>query len=152
MFAALGYSREEHEAPVLVKLSPSINKKVPARTATLDRLGDPRHPVSGLQSQPQGFHRGEPRASRGSIPKPVCPAPAADASFVAAFPSTQVVYFFFEETASEFEFFYKLHTSRVARVCKVGLLGGRRGWPRSQWERGKACPGAGTRPQVWGGP
>lgn len=46
-----------------------------------------------------------------------------DASFVAAFPSTQVVYFFFEETASEFEFFYKLHTSRVARVCKNDMGG-----------------------------
>uniref|UniRef100_A0A4X1VTQ8 Semaphorin-4A n=1 Tax=Sus scrofa TaxID=9823 RepID=A0A4X1VTQ8_PIG len=44
----------------------------------------------------------------------------SDASFVAAIPSTQVVYFFFEETASEFEFFEKLHASRVARVCKVG--------------------------------
>lgn len=152
MFTAPGYSRAEHEAPILVKLSSSINKKVPTRTVTLDlrgdRRGDPRHPVSGLQSQPQGFHGGEPRASRGSIPKPVCPSPAADASFVAAFPSTQVVYFFFEETASEFEFFYKLHTSRVARVCKVGLPGGRRGWPRSQWGRGKACQGAGTRLQV----
>uniref|UniRef100_A0A4X1VZJ9 Semaphorin-4A n=1 Tax=Sus scrofa TaxID=9823 RepID=A0A4X1VZJ9_PIG len=42
----------------------------------------------------------------------------SDASFVAAIPSTQVVYFFFEETASEFEFFEKLHASRVARVCK----------------------------------
>lgn len=51
------------------------------------------------------------------------PAPAADASFVAAIPSTQVVYFFFEETASEFEFFDKLRTSRVARVCKVRLRG-----------------------------
>ncbi|PNJ56720.1 SEMA4A isoform 9, partial [Pongo abelii] len=40
-----------------------------------------------------------------------------DASFVAAIPSTQVVYFFFEETASEFDFFERLHTSRVARVC-----------------------------------
>lgn len=44
---------------------------------------------------------------------------------MAAIPSTQVVYFFFEETASEFEFFDKLRTSRVARVCKVGLGGGR---------------------------
>lgn len=69
---------------------------------------------------------------------PICPALAADASFVAAIPSTQVVYFFFEETASEFEFFEKLHTSRVARVCKVGSLGGRRGWPyRSQWGDGR---------------
>lgn len=57
------------------------------------------------------------------------PAPAADASFVAAIPSTQVVYFFFEETASEFEFFDKLRTSRVARVCKVRLRGRGRGWP-----------------------
>ncbi|KAM5162481.1 semaphorin-4A [Callospermophilus lateralis] len=46
-----------------------------------------------------------------------------DASFVAAIPSTEVVYFFFEETASEFEFFEKLHTSRVARVCKNDVGG-----------------------------
>ncbi|XP_002926984.1 semaphorin-4A [Ailuropoda melanoleuca] len=46
-----------------------------------------------------------------------------DASFVAAIPSTQFVYFFFEETASEFEFFEKLHTSRVARVCKNDVGG-----------------------------
>ncbi|XP_036128625.1 semaphorin-4A isoform X2 [Molossus molossus] len=46
-----------------------------------------------------------------------------DASFVAAIPSTQVVYFFFAETASEFEFFHKLHTSRVARVCKNDVGG-----------------------------
>lgn len=48
-----------------------------------------------------------------------------DASFVAAIPSTEVVYFFFEETASEFEFFDKLHTSRVARVCKNDVGGER---------------------------
>ncbi|XP_039705743.1 semaphorin-4A [Pteropus medius] len=48
-----------------------------------------------------------------------------DASFVAAIPSTQVVYFFFEETASEFEFFDKLRTSRVARVCKNDVGGER---------------------------
>ncbi|XP_006895973.1 PREDICTED: semaphorin-4A [Elephantulus edwardii] len=46
-----------------------------------------------------------------------------DASFVAAIPSTQFVYFFFEETASEFDFFEKLHTSRVARVCKNDVGG-----------------------------
>lgn len=72
---------------------------------------------------------------------------------MAAIPSTQFVYFFFEETASEFEFFEKLHTSRVARVCKVrgqgrgaGLAMGepmgrwqRRGRaPRAQWERGRS--------------
>ena len=57
---------------------------------------------------------------------------------MAAIPSTHVVYFFFEETASEFEFFEKLHTSRVARVCKVCSLGGRRGWLwRSQWGDGR---------------
>lgn len=38
---------------------------------------------------------------------------------MAAIPSTQVVYFFFEETASEFDFFEELYTSRVAQVCKV---------------------------------
>ncbi|XP_062049642.1 semaphorin-4A isoform X1 [Lepus europaeus] len=47
----------------------------------------------------------------------------SDASFVAAIPSTQVVYFFFEETASEFDFFEKLHTSRVAQVCKNDVGG-----------------------------
>ncbi|XP_055978974.1 semaphorin-4A [Sorex fumeus] len=46
-----------------------------------------------------------------------------DASFVAAVPSTDVVYFFFEETASEFEFFEKLRTSRVAQVCKNDVGG-----------------------------
>ncbi|XP_053460880.1 semaphorin-4A isoform X1 [Nycticebus coucang] len=46
-----------------------------------------------------------------------------DASFVAAIPSTQVVYFFFEETASELDFFEKLHTSRVAQVCKNDVGG-----------------------------
>lgn len=81
----------------------------------------------GLQGQTKGFHSGKPRASRGSVPKPICPSPADDASFVAAIPSTQVVYFFFEETASEFDFFERLHTSRVARVCKVRGLGGGRG-------------------------
>ncbi|GAB1287707.1 Semaphorin-4A [Apodemus speciosus] len=46
-----------------------------------------------------------------------------DASFVAAIPSTQVVYFFFAETASEFDFFEELYTSRVARVCKNDVGG-----------------------------
>uniref|UniRef100_D3YWV5 Semaphorin-4A n=1 Tax=Mus musculus TaxID=10090 RepID=D3YWV5_MOUSE len=47
----------------------------------------------------------------------------ADASFVAAIPSTQVVYFFFEETASEFDFFEELYISRVAQVCKNDVGG-----------------------------
>ncbi|XP_057650153.1 semaphorin-4A isoform X1 [Chionomys nivalis] len=46
-----------------------------------------------------------------------------DASFVAAIPSSQVVYFFFEETASEFDFFEELYISRVARVCKNDVGG-----------------------------
>ncbi|XP_054995836.1 semaphorin-4A isoform X3 [Sorex araneus] len=46
-----------------------------------------------------------------------------DASFVAAVPWTDVVYFFFEETASEFEFFERLRTSRVAQVCKNDVGG-----------------------------
>ncbi|KAJ1081137.1 hypothetical protein NDU88_001320 [Pleurodeles waltl] len=48
-----------------------------------------------------------------------------DAAFVASFdiqhpdqPSDGKVYFFFEETAKEFDFFEKLTVSRVARVCK----------------------------------
>ncbi|XP_074079334.1 semaphorin-4A isoform X2 [Macrotis lagotis] len=46
-----------------------------------------------------------------------------DASFVASIPSTQVVYFFFGETAKEFDFFEKLTISRVARVCKNDVGG-----------------------------
>lgn len=47
-----------------------------------------------------------------------------DAVFVASFnipgpPDDEKVYFFFEETAKEFDFFEKLTVSRVARVCKV---------------------------------
>lgn len=67
---------------------------------------------------------------------------------MAAIPSTEVVYFFFEETASEFEFFDKLHTSRVARVCKVGRLGGRRSRLREAGPAagGGACCGRRGRP------
>ncbi|XP_031822613.1 semaphorin-4A isoform X2 [Sarcophilus harrisii] len=46
-----------------------------------------------------------------------------DASFVASIPSTHVVYFFFGETAKEFDFFEKLTISRVARVCKNDVGG-----------------------------
>ena len=61
---------------------------------------------------------------------------------MAAIPSTQVVYFFFEETASEFEFFEKLHISRVARVCKVYSLVG--GWAgRGEANGGDGRGGAG---------
>lgn len=47
--------------------------------------------------------------------------PVADAAFVASFsiPEDDKVYFFFEETADEFDFFEKLLVPRVARVCKV---------------------------------
>ncbi|XP_072493943.1 semaphorin-4A isoform X1 [Notamacropus eugenii] len=48
-----------------------------------------------------------------------------DAAFVASIPSTQVVYFFFGETAKEFDFFEKLTISRVARVCKNDVGGER---------------------------
>uniref|UniRef100_A0A8C5QJK6 Semaphorin 4A n=1 Tax=Leptobrachium leishanense TaxID=445787 RepID=A0A8C5QJK6_9ANUR len=46
-----------------------------------------------------------------------------DASFVGSFnlagtPAESKVYFFFQETAREFDFFEKLTVSRVARVCK----------------------------------
>jgi len=61
---------------------------------------------------------------------------------VAAIPSTQVVYFFFEETASEFEFFEKLRISRVAQVCKVdSLVGGGAG--RGEANGGDGRGGAG---------
>lgn len=61
---------------------------------------------------------------------------------MAAIPSTQVVYFFFEETASEFDFFEELYISRVARVCKVcphpPSPGLEEGWLLgSQWEWGR---------------
>lgn len=47
--------------------------------------------------------------------------PVADAAFVASFsiPGDNKVYFFFEETADEFDFFERLLVPRVARVCKV---------------------------------
>ncbi|KAM8794311.1 semaphorin-4A [Eudromia elegans] len=50
---------------------------------------------------------------------------AADAAFVASFsaPHDDKVYFFFEETAAEFDFFERLLVARVARVCK-GDAGG----------------------------
>ncbi|NWI13838.1 SEM4A protein, partial [Crypturellus soui] len=50
---------------------------------------------------------------------------AADAAFVASFsaPGDDKVYFFFEETAAEFDFFERLLVARVARVCK-GDVGG----------------------------
>uniref|UniRef100_A0A8D0GC92 Semaphorin 4A n=1 Tax=Sphenodon punctatus TaxID=8508 RepID=A0A8D0GC92_SPHPU len=53
---------------------------------------------------------------------------AADAAFVASFnipnpPDDEKVYFFFEETAKEFDFFDKLKVSRVARVCKSDVGG-----------------------------
>uniref|UniRef100_A0A6J0VJJ5 Semaphorin-4A n=1 Tax=Pogona vitticeps TaxID=103695 RepID=A0A6J0VJJ5_9SAUR len=52
----------------------------------------------------------------------------ADAAFVASFnlPSSldeDKVYFFFQETAKEFDFFEKLTVSRVARVCKNDVGG-----------------------------
>lgn len=57
--------------------------------------------------------------------------PVADAAFVASFsiPGDDKVYFFFEETADEFDFFERLLVPRVARVCKVcaGVTGGNYG-------------------------
>nr|XP_028565608.1 semaphorin-4A [Podarcis muralis]XP_028565609.1 semaphorin-4A [Podarcis muralis]XP_028565610.1 semaphorin-4A [Podarcis muralis]XP_028565611.1 semaphorin-4A [Podarcis muralis]XP_028565612.1 semaphorin-4A [Podarcis muralis]XP_028565613.1 semaphorin-4A [Podarcis muralis]XP_028565615.1 semaphorin-4A [Podarcis muralis]XP_028565616.1 semaphorin-4A [Podarcis muralis]XP_028565617.1 semaphorin-4A [Podarcis muralis]XP_028565618.1 semaphorin-4A [Podarcis muralis] len=48
-----------------------------------------------------------------------------DAAFVASFniPVDDKVYFFFGETAKEFDFFEKLTVSRVARVCKNDVGG-----------------------------
>ncbi|XP_021387869.2 semaphorin-4A [Lonchura striata] len=50
---------------------------------------------------------------------------SADAAFVASFsiPEDDKVYFFFEETADEFDFFEKLLVPRVARVCKSDVGG-----------------------------
>lgn len=44
-------------------------------------------------------------------------------------PNDDKVYFFFEETADEFDFFERLLVPRVARVCKVGQGLGRAGTP-----------------------
>ncbi|XP_032090093.1 semaphorin-4A [Thamnophis elegans] len=51
-----------------------------------------------------------------------------DAAFVASFnvpgpPGEEKIYFFFEETAKEFDFMEKLTVSRVARVCKNDVGG-----------------------------
>ncbi|XP_017663910.1 PREDICTED: semaphorin-4A isoform X1 [Lepidothrix coronata] len=48
-----------------------------------------------------------------------------DAAFVASFsiPGDDKVYFFFEETAEEFDFFERLLVPRVARVCKSDVGG-----------------------------
>ncbi|NXU37945.1 SEM4A protein, partial [Drymodes brunneopygia] len=50
---------------------------------------------------------------------------SADAAFVASFsiPGDDKVYFFFEETADEFDFFERLLVARVARVCKSDVGG-----------------------------
>uniref|UniRef100_A0A8C3P5D5 Semaphorin 4A n=1 Tax=Cyanoderma ruficeps TaxID=181631 RepID=A0A8C3P5D5_9PASS len=50
---------------------------------------------------------------------------SADAAFVASFsiPGDDKVYFFFVETADEFDFFERLLVSRVARVCKSDVGG-----------------------------
>ncbi|XP_009462886.1 PREDICTED: semaphorin-4A [Nipponia nippon] len=50
---------------------------------------------------------------------------SADVSFVASFniPGDDKVYFFFEETADEFDFFERLLVPRVARVCKTDVGG-----------------------------
>uniref|UniRef100_A0A8B9ES82 Semaphorin 4A n=1 Tax=Anser cygnoides TaxID=8845 RepID=A0A8B9ES82_ANSCY len=50
---------------------------------------------------------------------------SADAAFVASvsIPSDDKVYFFFEETADEFDFFERLLVPRVARVCKSDVGG-----------------------------
>ncbi|XP_066466275.1 semaphorin-4A [Tiliqua scincoides] len=52
----------------------------------------------------------------------------SDASFVASFnvpspPDNEKVYFFFAETAKEFDFFERLTVSRVGRVCKNDVGG-----------------------------
>uniref|UniRef100_A0A8D2NWT6 Semaphorin 4A n=1 Tax=Zosterops lateralis melanops TaxID=1220523 RepID=A0A8D2NWT6_ZOSLA len=50
---------------------------------------------------------------------------SADTAFVASFsiPGDDKVYFFFEETADEFDFFERLLVPRVARVCKSDVGG-----------------------------
>ncbi|KAM6038089.1 semaphorin-4A isoform 2-T2 [Theristicus caerulescens] len=50
---------------------------------------------------------------------------SADVAFVASFsiPGDDKVYFFFEETADEFDFFERLLVPRVARVCKTDVGG-----------------------------
>uniref|UniRef100_A0A8C5U4Q1 Sema domain-containing protein n=1 Tax=Malurus cyaneus samueli TaxID=2593467 RepID=A0A8C5U4Q1_9PASS len=59
------------------------------------------------------------------VSSPHSPVPIADAAFVASFsiPGDDKVYFFFEETADEFDFFERLLVPRVARVCKSDVGG-----------------------------
>lgn len=72
--------------------------------------------------------------------------PAADAAFVASFsiPGDDKVYFFFEETADEFDFFERLLVPRVARVCKVGagMMMGTTAIPSSRNPRAEHPPGS----------
>lgn len=78
-------------------------------------LGNKLSPGDSRQlSQELGGQRG----SHVWLPSP------GDAAFVASFniPVDDKVYFFFGETAKEFDFFEKLTVSRVARVCKVSRL------------------------------
>lgn len=73
MFTAPGYSREKHEAPILVKLSPFINIKVPARMATLDRRGTRGTLSPASRANPRVFTEGSPEhpgVSSLSLPAP----------------------------------------------------------------------------------
>ncbi|XP_074837361.1 semaphorin-4A isoform X2 [Carettochelys insculpta] len=77
------------------------------------------------------FHGSEPIISRTLGRRTLLKTDAflrwlnADAGFVASanVPGDEKVYFFFEETAEEFDFFEKLTVSRVARVCKSDVGG-----------------------------
>uniref|UniRef100_A0A8C5SS05 Semaphorin 4A n=1 Tax=Laticauda laticaudata TaxID=8630 RepID=A0A8C5SS05_LATLA len=91
---------------------------------------DPRH--KGLQGGPISCSAFSPPPPRGD--RTVLKTDGFlswlhdDAVFVASFnvpgpPEEEKIYFFFEETAKEFDFFEKLTVSRVARVCKNDVGG-----------------------------
>ncbi|NXN99118.1 SEM4A protein, partial [Rhinopomastus cyanomelas] len=115
---------------------------VPSGRGLLDGKGqcpfDPGHSHTALLVDGElyagtmnNFQGNEPIVSRSLGTRPPLKTDAflrwlsADASFVASLsaPDDDKVYFFFEETAEELDFFERLLVPRVARVCK-GDVGG----------------------------
>ncbi|NXI38520.1 SEM4A protein, partial [Galbula dea] len=99
---------------------------------------DPQHTCTALLADGElyvgtmnNFQGNEPVISRSLGSRTLLKTDAflrwlsADAAFVASFsaPGDEKVYFFFEETAEEFDFFERLLVSRVARVCKSDVGG-----------------------------
>uniref|UniRef100_A0A8B9G2J1 Semaphorin 4A n=1 Tax=Amazona collaria TaxID=241587 RepID=A0A8B9G2J1_9PSIT len=95
---------------------------------------DPQHTYTALLVEGElyagtmnNFQGNEPIISRSLGTRTLLKTDAflPDAAFVASFslPRDDKVYFFFEETAEEFDFFERLLVPRVARVCKSDVGG-----------------------------